>query len=206
MRGKKKGGNRMRREIVLIINGILIILFCLTSICMGSEVKTIEDFRNSPFMNKYKPKRTKSWGLRDGRYNYSFSFSFSDFWKRSPNDNHIYDESDSFSVEVQTKSKDDSTICSLGIMFHDEPEVPPRGKWYVKFTKHMKDISQNLISSIDSSLPLKDIMGYVESRSTFKLGREQSISDAPRKTFGRYSFQVGLSGPDLIIEIDKDMR
>jgi hypothetical protein len=203
---EKKGRNKMREKILLVINGILIFLFGLTAISMGSEIKTIEDFRNSSFIKKYKPQRTKSWDLRDGRYNYSFSFYFSDFWKRSPTDNHIYGESDWFSAEVQTKSKNDSKICSLGIMFVDEPEVPPQSEWYVKFTKHIKDISQDLISSIDSSLPLKDIMGYVESHSTFKLGREESISDAPKKTFGRYFFQVGLSGPHLIIHIQKEMR
>ena len=201
-----KGRNMMREKIVLIINGILIFLFGLTSISMGSEIKTIEDFRNCSFIKKYKPQRTKSWDLRDGRYNYSFSFYFSDFWKRSPTDNHIYDKNDWFLVGVQTKSKNNFTVCSLGLMFHDEPEGPSVDKWYVKFTKHIKDISQDLITSIDSSLPLKDIMDYIESRSTFKLGREQNISDAPKKSFGRYFFQVGLIRPDLIIHIQKEMR
>lgn len=179
----------MWRRITFYIVIILTSVFVGVSISSSAEIKTLEDFRNSAFIKKYPQKRQmRSWSLRDGGYNYSFSFPLGN----PP----LYDEYDWFSVEVVVKSKDSPIIYHLGIMFHDESA--PSGP--TSFTKHIREISQDFIRSIDSTLPLKDVVEYVQSKSVFKY--PGGILDAPKETFAKYSFRVGIVGHDLIISID----
>lgn len=179
----------MRRQILFYIAITIASVLMWFSISDSSEIKTLEDFKNSAFIKKYRQRRQMdSWPLRDGAYAYSFAFPLGS----SP----LYDEYDWFSVEMIAKSKNNPTIYNFGIMFHDEsaPSGPTR------FNQHIREIFQDFISSFDSNLPLKNIADYVEKQSVVKY---KQILDAPKKTFGKYFLRVGVVGHDLIVDIDK---
>lgn len=176
----------MRNRLIFAIAIILIISFGV-SITYSAEIKTLEDFKNSIFLKKYSPKRDmKSWPLRDGGYNNSFGFQLGT------------DEYSWFSIEIVTKSKNNPIIINCGISFHDEsdPLVHP-----TKFTMQIKTIFSTFLNSIDPSLPTKDINNYVQKQS---LSKYRVITDAPKKTYGKYSFRVGTVTHMLIIDIDKE--
>jgi len=164
----------------------LISIFCWIPIAISSEIKTLEDLKKSAFIKKYQQKRQMdSWPLRDGRYNNSFSFKLGT------------DEYSWFLVEVVTKSNNNSIVQNYGVMFHDEsnPSIRP-----TKFTRKIREIFEDFIKSVDSTLKSNDITNYVQKQSVVKY---RQIMDAPKKTFGKYSFRVGTVGHDLHISIDK---
>ena len=55
--------------------------------------------------------------------------------------------------------------------------------------KHIREIFQDLISSLDSTLPLKNVADYVQNQSVLKYYR---LSDAPKKTFGKSDESCGV--------------
>ena len=176
----------MRKQLFLIILIISLVVVGNISLAVCSEIKTLTDFKSSAFIKKYpQKKQMDSWALRDGRYNNSFSFS-------------LGDDADSwFSIEVVTTSATNPVICHYGIMFHDEsdPNIYP-----TKFTNQIKTVLEDFLKSIDSSINIKEVIGYVNKCSTIKYSK---IADAPAKTFGKYSFRIGTVGYELIIDIYK---
>jgi len=202
----------MRKSILLWTAILSTFLLIPISISSGSEIKSLEDFKNSTFIKKYRQKgqmtstqlkteiRAEVRGYIDERlvrevgrgYSYGFSFYLGD----PP----TYDEYDFFSVGIVTKSKDNPIIYHIHIEFHDESL--PRSSGPTKFNKHIREIFEDLINSIDSTLPLKDVADYVQKQSIIKFTQ---ISDSPKKTFGRYSFRVGTISHDLFVRIDKSL-
>jgi len=177
----------MQKHIFLIITIMLLLVVGNISSAVCSGIKTLSDFEGSTFIKKYhQTKQMDSWALRNGRYNNSFSFSLG-------NDAYSW-----FSIEVVTTNATNPAICNYGIMFHDEsnPNIYP-----TKFTNQIKTVMDDFLKSIDSSINIKEVVGYVNKRSTIKYSK---IADAPAKTFGKYSFRIGTVGYELIIDIDKE--
>jgi len=175
----------MRSHVYLVILIIVMVIGGSFSTGMCAEVKTLQDFKNSSFLKKYpQKKQMDSWALRDGGYNNSFSF-------RLGNDPDSW-----FSVEVVTKSTSNPIVFHYGLMFHDE-SVPD---YKTKFTKQIRDIVQDFISSIDSGWPIKDVIEYAQNQSAVKYSK---IADAPKNMFGKYSVRAGTVGNSIIISIDK---
>lgn len=198
------------RPVLFCITITLLSILILVSASYTSEIKTVEEFKNSAFVKKYRQKRQMTSSqlrteisaearrfvderlIRElGRgYGYSFHFHLGD----PP----TYDEYDYFSVDVVTKCKDNPIIYHIGIEFHDESIPPSSGQ--TTFNKHIREIFQDFISSLDSSLPLKNVADYIQEQSILKYQRK---SDAPKKTLGKYSFRAGTMLWDLFISIDK---
>jgi hypothetical protein len=202
----------MRKSILLWPAIISIFLLVSISISSASEIKSLEDFKNSTFIKKYRQKgqmtstqlkteiSAEARGYIDEKLvrevgrGYSYGFFF--YLGGPP----AYDEYDFFSIGIVTKSKDNPIIYYIHIEFHDESIPPSSGP--TKFNKHIRDIFEDLINSIDSTLPLKDVADYVQKQSIIKY---KQMSDSPKKTFGRYSFRVGTLSHDLFVRIDKSL-
>jgi len=173
--------------LVFTIIYTLIYTFGLASNSISSEIKTLDDFNKSAFFKKYQQTRpVDSWSLKNGGLNYSFAFSLGS-----------EEPSSILAIEIVFKSKETPMVLSYGVTFYDDLATLSRP---TKFTKSKRQILQDFIRSIDSSLPLKDIMVYIQEQSNFDYDR---ILDAPQKKFTKYFFRAGTVGPDLIIDIEK---
>jgi len=165
----------MRKIILFCILSIFASVFWLNSISISSEIKTLNDLKKSSFYKKYPQKDTDSWPLKTGGYSYSGYIDLK------------IDKHSLVLLEVLTKSKDNPIIYRYSMIFHSG------------YTKQMETFLYDFFSSIDSSLDSKAVINYIHTQAAVKL---LNSSDAPKKTFGKYSVRVSnlLSGVTVSIE------
>lgn len=162
-------------------------LFCITivvlmiipqwhSTCWGAEIKTLHEFQNSSFVKKYsQSKPIESWPLKTGGYSNNFTFDLG------------IDKNSLVFLEILTKSKDNPSIYRYSMICH------------AGYIKRMKSFFRDFLNAIDSSLDSKAVNDYIQNQASVKLLKH---SDAPKKTFDKYSVRVSniLNGVSISIE------
>jgi len=143
----------------------------------SAEIKTLQEFQNSLFIKKYsQSKPMESWPLKAGGYSNSFTFDLK------------IDKNSLVFLEILTNSKDNPTIYRYSMIFH------------AGYTKQMKSFFYDFFSTVDSSVDSKAVNDYIQKQAAVKLRKS---SDAPKKTFGKYSVRVGNVLNAVTISIDK---
>jgi len=166
----------MRKIIFFSIVSILISLFMLNSISISSEIKTLDDLKNSSFYKKYPQKDPDSWPLKAGGYSYSTYIDLK------------IDKNSLVLLEVLTKSKENPIIYRYSIMFH------------AGYMKQMKAFFYDFFSAVDSSLDAKAVIDYIQKHAAVKVPKS---ADAPKQTFGKYSVRVSNVSNAVTISIEK---